>query len=91
MIVKVQVISERESPYQGKRGKVEQTILACLDLTPDAAMLNTFDYVLTEDERERLRGTLQGKKLEIALTDVGAAFGGRLRFRGFIKEPQPAS
>jgi hypothetical protein len=91
MIVKVQVVSERQDSYMGKRGKVEQTILACLDLTPEGAMVNTFDYILTEEERARLQGTLQGKKLHLVLIDIGPVFGGRLRFRGSILESAPTT
>jgi len=86
MKLHVQVISERDSSYQGKRGRVEQVLVACLDLCPVSPMLNTFDYVLTDDERERLRGTLQGKKLELAVEEAKPDFGGRLRFRGRILE-----
>jgi hypothetical protein len=85
MKIYVQVISERDSSYQSKRGgKVEQVLIACLDLCPVSPMLNTFDYVLSDDERERLRGTLRGKKLELAVEDAKPDFGGRLRFRGRI-------
>jgi len=84
MLVKVQVIAEREHSYQGKRGAVKQTILACLDITPGHPFINTFDYPLTEEERPKWRGTLAGKIITLALHDAKPDFGGRLRFKGAI-------
>jgi len=50
MIIDVQVISERTNSYEGKKGKVTEQILACLDLTPQHPFINTFDYALSQDE-----------------------------------------
>ncbi len=84
MKVNVQVINERAESFTGKRGKVDQTILSCLDLDPAHPFLNTFDYVLSEDEAKKHGGKIQGKKIELGLTNFEPAFGGRLRARGHI-------
>lgn len=82
MIVESEVVSERENSFTGKRGKVEQTILACIDRTAGPKFINTFDYVLTEDERAKHRGKLEGKKVTLGLVNARPEFGGRLRFEG---------
>jgi hypothetical protein len=84
MIIEVQVISERTNSYQGKRGKVEEQILACLDITPEHAFINTFDYALSEDEEAKHTGKLIGSRLRLAVHDMRPEFGGRLRFKGSI-------
>lgn len=84
MIVEAEVVSERENSFTGKRGKVEQTILACIDRTKGPKFINTFDYLMTEDEREKHRGKLEGKRLSLGLINARPEFGGRLRFEGEI-------
>ena len=77
-----QVINERLDSYVGKRGKVEQHILACLDLDGTHPFLNTFDYVLGEEEAKKHSGKIQGKKVQIGITAFEPAFGGRMRAKG---------
>jgi hypothetical protein len=80
----VQVISERTDSYTGKRGLVKQQIVACLDADPDHPFYNTFDFVLSDEELQKYSGKLQGKRVELAITNMEPAFGGRLRARGAI-------
>jgi hypothetical protein len=77
-----QIINERMESFTGKRGKVEQRVLSLLDVdaTP---FLNTVDYVLGAEEL-KYSGKCQGKKIELAITNVQPAFGGRLRMQGHI-------
>lgn len=84
MIVEAQVISERLNSFTGKRGRVQEHILACLDLTPEHPFINTFDYALNAEEVEKHKGQLTGKKLRLAVTNMRPEFGGRLRFQGSI-------
>ena len=84
MKAKVQVINERTESFTGKRGKVEQTILACLDLDSTHAFINTFDYVLEEAEKTAHAGKIVGKIIELAIRNMAPAFGGRLRASGSI-------
>jgi hypothetical protein len=84
MKAQVQVINERAESFTGKRGKVDQTILSCLDLDAANPFLNTFDYVMSEDEIKKHGGKIQGKKIELGVTNFEPAFGGRLRARGHI-------
>lgn len=78
-----QVIYERVEAFTGKRGKVEQRILSLLDLDAHP-LLNTVDYVLSEDEKTKLAGKCVGKKIELAIAEATIAFGGRLRLKGGI-------
>lgn len=84
MILDVQVISERTNSFEGKRGKVDEQILACLDLTPEHAFINTFDYALAPDEVSKHKGQLVGKHVRIAVNNLRSEFGGRFRFQGSI-------
>jgi len=84
MKTSVQVINERAESFTGKRGRVEQTVLSCLDVDPVHPFLNTFDYVLSEDETKKHSGKIQGKRIELGVTNFEPAFGGRLRARGHI-------
>ena len=80
---KFQIISERLESFTGKKGKVVQHILALLDLDPEP-LINTVDYVLSEDEQTKYSGKTQGKRIELAIHAVLPAYGGRLRLQGVI-------
>jgi hypothetical protein len=84
MRANLQVISERLDSFTGKRGKVTNKVLSLLDLDPEKPFLNTFDYTMSEEEAEKHSGKVQGKRIELAITNMEAAFGGRLRARGAI-------
>ncbi len=77
-----QVINERLDSYMGKRGKVEQHIVACLDLDNAHPFINTFDFVLGEDDAKKYSGKIQGKKVQLGITGFEPAFGGRMRAKG---------
>jgi len=79
------VISERVEAFQGKRGRIENQVLALLD-TDDPAMLNTLDYALTDEEKVKFSGKCVGKKLLLGISDAKTDFGGRLRLHGKIIE-----
>jgi len=84
------IVSEREDSYTGKKGKVEQTIVACLDRCKVCPMVNTFDYVLTEEERAQHKGKLSGQTVLLNINNIEPAFGGRLRARGVLVLPEQA-
>jgi hypothetical protein len=84
MKAKVQIVSERKDSYTGKRGKVDQVILSCLDLDGSHAFLNTFDYILGEEEVKKHAGKVQGKQIELGIRNFEPSFGNRLRARGEI-------
>lgn len=84
MRANVQIINERIDSYTGKKGKVTQKVLSVLDTDAEFAFLNTFDYTLNEEEAGKHSGKLQGKRIELAITNMEPAFGGRLRARGAI-------
>jgi len=87
MTGKFQVISERLDAYTGKRGRVEQRLLALLDLG-DPPLVNTVDYALTKDEEAKYPKDLKGKTVTLSVTDVRPAFGGRLRLFGGLQSVQ---
>ena len=80
-----QVINERMDAFVGKRGKVENQVVSLLDMD-EHAMLNTLDYVLSEDEKGKHSRKLVGKPVQLAVTDAKTDFGGRLRLQGRIIE-----
>lgn len=84
MKANVQVVSERVDSFTGKRGKVTNKVLSLLDLDPDKPFLNTFDYTMSEEEAEKHSGKIQGKRIELGITNMEPAFGNRLRVRGAI-------
>jgi len=83
MTGRFQVIGERVESFTGKRGKVEQHIVSLLDQDKNA-MLNTVDYVLSEEEKSKHSGKCVGKIVELAITAATVLFGGRLRLSGRI-------
>jgi hypothetical protein len=84
MQARVQIISERRESFTGKRGKVEQTILSCLDVDGSHPFINTFDLVLNEEEAKQHGGKLVGKMVQLGIIGFEPAFGGRLRAKGQI-------
>ncbi len=78
-----QIISERVEAFTGRRGKVEQRIITLLDLDSHP-LINTVDYVLSEEEKAKYSGKCQGKKVELSINDATVAFGNRLRLKGQI-------
>ena len=84
MKAKVQIVSERKDSYVGKKGKVDQVIVSCLDLDGSHAFLNTFDYILGEEEVKKHAGKIQGKQIELGIRNFEPSFGNRLRARGEI-------
>jgi hypothetical protein len=65
---------------------VEQQIISLSDLDPHAR-LNTFDYVLHEDEMATCSGKCVGRRIELASISVQVAFRDRLRRQGQIWAP----
>jgi hypothetical protein len=86
--VKANVVSDTPDEYKNKKtGElVKSQVLSCQDVCPSGARLkNTFDYQLSEAEKEKFAGKLVDKVIELDVTEFApAAFGGRLRARGRI-------
>ena len=77
----------REVWFRGKRDERQVTVLNCLDRNAhDGLKLKqTFDYTPTQDEQEALDlDKLDGTSLVLAVDEIKAANGGRLKFRGKI-------
>ena len=77
----------REVWFRGKRDERQVTVLNCLDRNAhDGLRLKqTFDYTPTQDEQEALDlDKLDGASLVLAVDEIKAANGGRLKFRGKI-------
>lgn len=77
-----QVLHERIEAFTGKRGRVEQRVLALLDLDPEHPLLNTVDFLLGEEDRKLHANSLMGRQVQIGVNNVQPAFGGRLRIQG---------
>ena len=86
MRLKVQVVSDRPDEYKSKSGTiVKSQVLSCLDICPSGSrMNNTFDYILSEIEKEKYAGKLLDKQIELDVTELSIPFGARLRARGHI-------
>lgn len=84
MKLKAQIVNERRESFVAKRGKVEQVIFSCLDLDGTHALVNTFDYVATEEEATKLSGKAHGKRVDFGIISFEPAFGNRLRAKGEI-------
>lgn len=82
MKVKVSVLGERVEQFQGKRGPVKQNILCLMDMDNENRLLNTFDYVMNDEEVEKLSGKIKDKVIDVGITGLDAGFGGRLRAKG---------
>ena len=86
MRLKVQVVSDRPDEYKSKTGNVVKSqVLSLLDICPSGSrMSNTFDYILSETEKEKYAGKLLDKQIELDVTELAIPFGARLRARGHI-------
>jgi len=77
----------REVWFRGKRDERQVTVLNCLDRNAhDGLKLKqTFDYTPTQEEQEGIDlDKLDGVSLVLAVDEIKAANGGRLKFRGKI-------
>lgn len=83
-----QVISERFNAFETKTGRrIEQKILALLDQDDKCPLINTVDYVLSEDEEKEYAGKSRGKTVHIGIEEVMVDFGGRTILKGRIIKP----
>ncbi len=77
----------REVWFRGSRDERQVTLVNCLDRTAHEGLKlkQTFDYVPSKDEEEAVDlEKLDGCCLVLAVEEIRAANGGRLRFRGKI-------
>jgi hypothetical protein len=88
MRIKVNVVSDSPDEYKSKKtGEiVKSQVLSCQDVCASGARLkNTFDYQLSDTEKEKYSGKLLDKTIELDVIELAPApFGGRLRARGHI-------
>lgn len=86
--MKVNVVSDTPDEYKNKKtGElVKSQVLSVQDVCPSGSRLkNTFDYPLSDTEKEKFAGKLVDKVIELDVTELSPApFGGRLRARGHI-------
>lgn len=87
MRMNVEVVSDQPNEYI-KNGVVhKQQMIACMDRCQSGARLvNTFDYILSEDEKNKFAGKLLDKRITLDVTELSVPFGSRLRARGKIHE-----
>jgi hypothetical protein len=85
--MKVTVVSDAPDEYKNKAGvMVKSHVFACQDSCPSGARLkNSFDYSLSDTEKEKYAGKMLDKVIELDVIELAPApFGGRLRARGHI-------
>ena len=88
MIGKFLVISERINAFNSKKGnRIEQKILALMDQDDQCPMINTVDYVLSDDEEKDFWGKSRGKSVQIGIEQTKVDFGGRTILQGRIITP----
>jgi hypothetical protein len=83
----VQVVSESERPYMGKKGAGIERFLTLLDWDEKFTLKNTFDLVLSEEEFKAVKGKYVRQCISVGITDLEPGFGGRLRARGVVIGP----
>ena len=84
MQINVRVQVDRADEYVGKKGLVKNQVITCQDMDASGVRLvNTFDYTLTPDEKEKFAGKLLDKDVTLGIYEL-IPFGGRLRARGKI-------
>src|SRR5262245_9240285 len=73
--------------FRGSRDERQMTLLNCLDRTSHEGLKlkQTFDYTPTNEEQQAIElEKLDGLSLVLAVEEIKAANGGRLKFRGKI-------
>jgi hypothetical protein len=82
MKIKIQVIGVDK--YNGKHG-VGHT-LCCFDQDTDTRLNNSFDYMVSELDRDTFGDPeqLKNQVIEVGLTELVSGFGNRIRTRGKI-------
>jgi hypothetical protein len=81
------VVSDGPDEYKNKQGVIVKShMLALQDICPSGARLkNTFDYQLSDSEKEKYAGKLLDQRIQLDVTELSPLFaGGRLRARGHI-------
>ncbi len=82
MRVKALCLSDDSGGYVGNKGQVKYQQLALLDQdpVPEARMVNTFDYRMSDAEKELYAGKCLGKLVTIDVKDL-AIFNSRLQVK----------
>ena len=84
MTIKALVVSDRSDEYMGKKGKVKTQVISVIDQERgENCLSHTLDYTMTEDEKEKYAGKLQGKIITLGIREL-QPFGARIRVRGAI-------
>lgn len=89
MRMQVNVVADLPDEYRDKKGALVRTqVFTCQDVDPSGARLkNTFDYVLSEDEKERFAGKMMDKVITLDVYELAPPpFGTRMRARGRIHQ-----
>jgi len=82
MRIKAQCLSDDSGGYTGSRGLVKYQQLALLDVSEpvESRMINTFDYRMTDVEKEAYAGKCLGKTLTVDVKDW-EVFNSRLKVK----------
>lgn len=85
MKIEVLVVAENANSYTGKKGFVSQQRLTLLDQDTEHRFLNTFDYDMSDEEKNKFTGKIAGRVVKLGLQDM-QPMNGRLKARGRIIE-----
>ena len=85
MVFQCLVVAENANSYQGKKGFVTQQRLTLLDSEPSCRFLNTFDYDMSDEEKNKFTGRIEGRTIKFGCMDM-IPINGRLKARGRILE-----
>jgi len=75
-------LSDDSGGYEGKKGRVKYQQFALLDQSEpfESRMINSFDYRLTDEEREKFAGKCAGKIVVVDAKDF-EVFNSRLKVK----------
>jgi len=84
MRIKALVVGCRTDSWEGKKGKINQDLLTIMDLDKEHRLDQMVDFVLPNDGS---KVPVMDAVVELAVTHIEPAFGGRLRLRGVLMTP----
>jgi len=76
-------MDEQPDGYDGKKGRVEQWKVLCLDWSEGHRCKTMLEFNLPDDQKA-LRGQLKDGFADLTITELTPGFGGTMRCRGAI-------
>lgn len=83
MTIKVLVMDEQPDSYDGKKGRVDQWKLLCLDWSEGHRCKTLLEFTLPK-EQEQYKGAFKDRVVDLTVTEITNGFGGAMRVRGSV-------